>query len=135
VARPLLFALAVTGFVGYLAALAASVTDARSLLLSCAWVSTAYLLLVSPTYWPWYAVLPVALLALTPQGLSVQLLVAVSLGSRLAAPLDMVFVHQLVDRRMYLLLTWCAGVGLPLLLLALTLARRLRASSSLPQKR
>jgi alpha-1,6-mannosyltransferase len=135
VAKPLLLLLAVAGFVAYLGAQAASVTDARSLLLACASVSTAYLLLVSPTYWPWYAVLPVALLALTPQGLSVQLLVAVSLGSRLAAPLDMVFVHQLVDRRMYLLLTWCAGVGLPLLLLALTLARRLRASSSLPQKR
>jgi alpha-1,6-mannosyltransferase len=133
VVRPLLLAFAVAGLVGYLAALAASVTDARSLLLACAWVSTAYLLVVSPTYWPWYAVLPVALLALTPQGLSVQLLVAVSLGSRLAAPLDMVFVHQLIDRRMYLLLTWCAGVGLPLLLLALSLARRLRASSSLPR--
>jgi alpha-1,6-mannosyltransferase len=132
VAKVLVFVLVAAGFIGYLGAQAASVTDARSLLLACAAVSTAYLLLVSPTYWPWYAVLPVALLTLTPEGLSIRLLVAVSVGSRLVAPLDMVFVHQLIDRRVYLLLTWLVALGLPLLLLALSLGRGLRVSSRLP---
>jgi hypothetical protein len=58
--------------------------------------------------------------------------VAVSVGSRLVAPLDMVFVHQLIDRRGYLLLTWLVALGLPLLLLVLSLGRRLRVSSRLP---
>jgi alpha-1,6-mannosyltransferase len=132
VAKALVFVLVAAGFIGYLGAQAASVTDARSLLLACAAVSTAYLLFVSPTYWPWYAVLPVALLTLTPEGLWIRLLVAVSVGSRLVAPLDMVFVHQLIDRRAYLLLTWLVALGLPLLLLALSLGRRLRVSSRLP---
>jgi hypothetical protein len=134
VAKPLLLLLAVAGFVAYLGTQAASVTDARSLLLACAGVSTVYLLLVSPTYWPWYAVWPVALLALTPHGRSLQLLVAVSIGSRLAAPLDMVFVHQLIDRRVYLLLTWCVALALPLLLLVVSLWSRLRASLGLLQR-
>jgi alpha-1,6-mannosyltransferase len=134
VAKPLVFLLVAAGFVAYLGRQAASVTDARSLLLACAGVSTAYLLLVSPTYWPWYAVLPVALLALTPEGLPVQLLVAVSLGSRLVAPLDMVFVHQLIDRRVYLLVTWVVALGLPLLVLTLSLGKRLTASFGSPQR-
>ena len=134
VAKPLVFLLVAAGFVAYLGRQAVSVTDARSLLLACAGVCTAYLLLVSPTYWPWYAVLPVALLALTPHGLPVQLLVAVSLGSRLVAPLDMVFVHQLIDRRVYLLVTWVVALGLPLLVLTLPLGKRLTASASSPQR-
>jgi hypothetical protein len=129
VARAILLLIAVVGFVAYLGRQAASVTDARSLLAACAAVSTVYLLLVSPTYWPWYAVFPVAMLALTPERLSLHLLVAVSMGSRLVAPLDMLFVHQLIDRRLYLLLTWCLAIGLPLLLLALSLRRRSRTSS------
>jgi alpha-1,6-mannosyltransferase len=128
VARPLVSVLAVVGFAIYLGAQAASVTDARSLLLACAGVSAVYLLLVSPTYWPWYAVMPVALLALVPEGLSLGLLVTVSLGSRLVAPLDVMFVQQLIDRRVYLLLTWCTALGLPLLLLVLSSGSRLRAS-------
>jgi hypothetical protein len=129
VARALLLLIAVVGFIAYLGRQAASVTDARSLLAACAAVSTLYLLLVSPAYWPWYAVFPVAMLALTPERLSLHLLVAVSVGSRLVAPLDMLFVHQLIDRRPYLLLTWCLALGLPLLLLALSLRRRSRAPS------
>ena len=78
--------------------------------------------------------LPVALLALTPHGLPVQLLVAVSLGSRLVAPLDMVFVHQLIDRRVYVLVTWVVALGLPLLVLTLSLGKRLTASASSPQR-
>jgi hypothetical protein len=43
--------------------------------------------LLSPAYWPWYAVLPVAFLALVPRGAFLVLIVAMSLGSRLVAPL------------------------------------------------
>jgi hypothetical protein len=130
--RPLVSVLVVVGFIIYLGVLARSVRGPRSLLLACAGVSTVYLLLASSNYYPWYAVLPVALLALVPEGLALQLLVAVSLGSRLIAPVDLVYLHQLLDRRVYLLLTWSVALGPALLLLVASLGSRLRASFRSP---
>jgi alpha-1,6-mannosyltransferase len=130
--RPLVSVLVVVGFATYLGAQARSVRDPRSLLLACAAVSTVYLLFASPNYYPWYAVLPVALLALVPDGLALQLLVAVSLGSRLIAPVDLVYLHQRLDRPVYLLLTWSVALGPALLLLVVSLGSRLRASFRSP---
>jgi asparagine N-glycosylation enzyme membrane subunit Stt3 len=130
--RPLVNVLVVLGFAMYLGAQARSVADPRSLLLACAGVSTVYLLLASPNYYPWYAVLPVALLALVPEGLALRLLVAVSVGSRLVAPVDLVYLHQLLDRRVYLLLTWSVALGPAILLLVVSLGSRLRASFRSP---
>jgi hypothetical protein len=72
------------------------------------------MLWISPAYWPWYVVLPVALLALVAHGTFVVTLVAVSLGSRLAAPLTSLYVEGLLSRSAFFLLTWVLAVGLPL---------------------
>jgi alpha-1,6-mannosyltransferase len=85
VAEPVVYGLLVAGFAAYLWARSSSVSDAESLLRSCASVAVAYMLFVSPVYWPWYAVLPVALMTLVPTGVFLPLLVAI--------PLDLASSH------------------------------------------
>lgn len=94
------------------------------LLRACAIVSLAYLFVASPSYWPWYAVLPVALLAVAPMRHALLLLFAVSLGSRLAAPLDLLFVDGAIGRRVYFTATWVLAIGLPLVVAVVVHLRR-----------
>jgi hypothetical protein len=115
--RPVVTAVAACALVVYVATRAINVRDEQTLLRAAAGASVAYVLLASPSYWPWYAVLPVALLALVPGRRSLILLVAMSLGSRLAAPLDVLYVSEAIGRFAYLLLTWLFGIGVPLLVL------------------
>jgi len=42
----------------------------------------------SPVYWPWYATLPLALLALLPYGPFIRIALMLSFGARLGAPLE-----------------------------------------------
>jgi alpha-1,6-mannosyltransferase len=130
-AEPLVYGLLVAGFAAYLWARSSSVNDAESLLRSCASVAVAYVLFVSPVYWPWYVVLPVALMALVPTGVFLPLLVAISLGSRLVAPLDVLFVHGVIGRPAFLLVTWVGAIGLPIIVLLVWFmrSRSLRASA------
>jgi hypothetical protein len=96
------------------AVLALRVRSSADLLRGCAVVMVVAMLWISPAYWPWYVVLPVALLALVAHGTFVVTLVAVSLGSRLAAPLTSLYVEGLLSRSAFFLLTWVLAVGLPL---------------------
>jgi alpha-1,6-mannosyltransferase len=130
-AEPLVYGLLIAGFAAYLWARSSSVSDAESLLRSCASIAVVYMLFVSPIYWPWYGVLPVALMSLVPTGMFLPLLVAISLGSRLVAPLDVLFVHDVIGRRAFLLVTWVGAIGLPLIVLLARFmrSRALRASS------
>jgi len=52
--------------------------------------------------------------------------VVVSLGSRLAAPVDMLFEHDAIGRQGFLLWTWTLGIGLPLFGTAAALLVRMR---------
>jgi hypothetical protein len=101
-------------FVVFVAVVSRSARDAGSLFRSAAWIGFAYLL-ASPTYWPWYAVLPVALAAVVPDRPFPLLLIAMSVGARLAAPLDVLFVGGTIGRAEFLLVSWAAGLGIPLL--------------------
>jgi len=101
--------------------IAARVTTPTDLLRGSAVLMVVYILL-APAYWPWYVVLPVALLALVPRGILLVLLVAMSLGSRLVAPLNSLYVDGVIGRSTFFLLTWLGAVGVPLL--ALLLSRR-----------
>lgn len=95
--------------------LALRVPDADALLRRSALVMVVALVVAGPAYWPWYAILPVALLALVPRGLPLVALVALSLGSRLVAPLNSLYVDGTVSRSGFLLLTWLGAVALPAL--------------------
>ena len=52
-------------FVAFVIAQSRRVRDGRSLLEATAWISVAYLLLARGINYPWYSVLPIALMALT----------------------------------------------------------------------
>jgi alpha-1,6-mannosyltransferase len=130
-AEPLVYGLLVGGFAAYLWARSSSVNDEERLLRSCASIAVVYMLFVSPVYWPWYGVVPIALMTLVPTGMFLPLLVAISLGSRLVAPLDVLFVHDVIGRPAFLLVTWVGAIGLPLIVLLAWFmrSRALRASA------
>jgi uncharacterized membrane protein len=95
------------------------VTDKSGFLRAAALVWLLYTLLISPTYWPWYATAVVALLALVPDRPFLTMIFVVSLSARLAAPVVMVYVHGLISRSLFLGSVWVIGIGMPLLVLAL----------------
>jgi alpha-1,6-mannosyltransferase len=95
------------------------VIDAGGLLRAAAVVWLLWLLLFCPTYWPWYATTVVALLALVPEPRFVALAFVVSISARLAAPLTMLYVHQLISRPLFLGSVWIIGVAVPLTVMAL----------------
>ncbi len=114
---------AVLALVVYLGYKVRSIADGADLLSGYASLALVYLLFISPSYWPWYAVLPVALLALVPTGSSMLVLLALSLGSRLAAPLDLLFVNELIGRPVFFALTWIFGIGIPAVVWAVSRVR------------
>ena len=92
---------------------ALSQPDAQALLRRCAAVAVSYLVFVSPDYWPWYASLPLALLVTVPQYPFLVLAVALSFGSSLVAPFDLLFDQGAISRFWFLLGTWTIGIGAP----------------------
>jgi alpha-1,6-mannosyltransferase len=114
----------IIAFAVFIGVVAWFVQGKDDLLRACAIVSLAYLFVASPSYWPWYAVLPVALLAVAPMRNALLLLFAVSLGSRLAAPLDLLFVDGAFGRWVYFTATWVLAIGLPLVVAVVVHLRR-----------
>jgi hypothetical protein len=51
------------------------------------------MLFVSSHYWPWYASLPLALVALVPRGIFLPTALVLSLCSRLVAPMSTLFTN------------------------------------------
>ncbi len=121
----LLVMLAATGLLVLMIAWAAWLaTDTENLLCGVAAVAVVYVLVASPKYWPWYAALPVALLALPSGRLPLALLLTLSLGSRLAAPIETIWEHGAIGHFWFLLGTWLLGIGAPLAVIAIAASSR-----------
>jgi hypothetical protein len=60
-------------------------------------------------------VLPVAFLVLVPRGILMVLVVVMSLGSRLIATVDSLYVDEAISRPICFLVTWLGAVRVPLL--------------------
>ena len=82
------------GFAAYVVLQSLRARDAETFLRACGRIALAYVLVASAVYWPWYVTLPLALLVLVPAAEVLVLVVAVSLGARLAAPLDVLGVNE-----------------------------------------
>ena len=93
--------------------------DAAGLLGACASIALAYVLVVSTHYWPWYACLPLALMALRPRGIFLLAALALTLCSRLVAPLSTLFTNGFIDSGFALDLKMGVGVTAPLAILLL----------------
>src|SRR5207244_7700324 len=74
-------------FAAYLLRSALSVRDPASLLASSARANLGFVLFAAPVFFPWYVVLPVALIALVPEAPYLLVAVAITTLSRAVAPL------------------------------------------------
>ncbi len=90
------------------------VRDARSLIVACGTIALTYVLIATPRYWPWYAVLPAGILALNPSRRAIQLTVILTLGAMLVAPLDMLRVAGAIGWISESLVMTMVGVWVPL---------------------
>jgi hypothetical protein len=113
-------------FIACVAAAAAKVTDKTTLFKACGGVAVVYLVL-APGYWPWYAALPAALLALAPDAVAVWWIVGISLGARLAAPIDELRIGGVMDWEAEVFTATIVGVWLPAAAIAAAALRRHRS--------
>jgi hypothetical protein len=81
------------------------------LLRACAVIALGYLFVSSPLFWAWYLLLPIALLAPTR---NLALLVVVTAGSRLVAPLDLVRLQHVISWTAEMWLTTVVALWMPL---------------------
>ena len=101
--------------------------DAAGLFGACACIALAYVLVVSSHYWPWYASLPLALMALRPGGIFFPAALVLTLCSRLVAPLSTLYTNDFISAEFSLDLKMAVGVTGPLaVLLLLSLLPRFR---------
>jgi len=91
------------------------VRDTAGLLRACASISLVYVLLVSSYYFPWYAALPLALLALCPANAFRWLALTLTCGARLVAPLGYLRDQGLISQPVKFALTLAIAIALPLL--------------------
>ena len=75
------------GFALYVLRLALGVRSGQTLLVALARTALAFVLVASPVFYPWYAVLPIALVALVPEASHLTLILVLTATSRLVAPL------------------------------------------------
>jgi hypothetical protein len=103
-------------FVLYAVITSFKAVDPQSMVRACGRIAVAYLLL-APGYWPWYATMPVALLALTPRGPFVTAIMAFSLAARFAGPIDRLRLNGLMDWPAELTVVGIVGLWAPALLM------------------
>lgn len=98
--------------------------DAAGLLGACASIALVYVLVVSTHYWPWYASLPLALVALVPRGIFLPTALVLTLCSRLVAPMSTLLTNGFLGAGVALQLKMSVGVTVPLAVLLVLCLRR-----------
>jgi len=93
--------------------------DAAGLLWACASIALAYVLVASTHYWPWYASLPLALVALVPRGIFLPAALVLTLCSRLVAPMSTLLTNGFLGAGVALQLKISVGVTVPFVFLLL----------------
>ena len=117
-------------FAAYVVVQSLKARDTETFLRACGRIALAYALVASAVYWPWYVALPLALLALAPTAEVLVLVVAVSLGARLAAPLDVLGVNEWLAWHDQIFATTLLGVVLPLVVFLAVESRGWRTSGA-----
>ena len=82
---------------------------------ACTVIALTFVLLAAPLYWPWYVVMPIALLAV---GGDVQTIIVLTMTSRMVAPLNLLRVHGAFSTSTEVWLTTVVALWLPLAWLA-----------------
>jgi hypothetical protein len=97
----------------------------KGLIVASTVIALTYVLVASPYVWPWHAVLPVALAALSPRSALFLVAALLSLCGRLVAPLDDVQLNGFIAYRVEAIITTAVFIGIPLIA-ACVAAYRLR---------
>jgi hypothetical protein len=105
------------------------VRDTESLLKGCAGIALIYVLVGSAQYHPWYVVLPLALMALSPRGVFRWMIPVLALCARLVAPLDAIYLNGLLSFHVTAMCTTAIAAVLPLAIFVLLAAPRRLASA------
>lgn len=102
--------------IGSIAIVSLRTTTVRGTFGACAVASVAGLLL-STSYWPWYAVVPVALYALAPTtAFAIPTVIALSAAGRLVAPIERLRIQGVGDWPTATVMTTVVGLWLPVLI-------------------
>ena len=83
----------------------------EDLVRACATAVVVYLLVSSPLYWPWYVLLPIALLAMVGD---ITLVCVLTATSRLVAPLNLMRLRDAIERPTEVWLVTVVGLWIPL---------------------
>lgn len=110
------FALLILGvlFVEFVLVVSWRARGPEGLLRACASIALVYVLVASTEYWSWYASFPLALLALAPRGIFLFAAVVISVGSRLVAPVSVLFTKGVVSGETAVIAKMTFGVTIPL---------------------
>jgi hypothetical protein len=137
--RPIqLVAAAVVAVVGL--TLAARATTALRMLRAMALTMIVHVFIASPSFWPWYPALAVALLVLVPDQRALSFVGAISVGSRLIAPIDHLSGRDVIGEHSAVLLSRLGGIAAPVVATVAFEAivrrreRRLAASALAPNR-
>jgi hypothetical protein len=70
-------------------------------------------LVAAPRFWPWYVVLPVALLCATGTRQAVLMVVVLTFCARLTAPVNLIYRVNAIDRPTAVWISTLVGVWIP----------------------
>jgi alpha-1,6-mannosyltransferase len=93
--------------------LSARAIDEKRLIGSCATICLVYVLVASPRFWPWYVILPVALLCATGTRQALLLVVILTCGARLIAPVNLIYRVNAIDWPTAVWISTVVGVWIP----------------------
>ena len=116
-------------FVVYTLVRSARVRGDVDLVTASARIALVYVLVATALWWPWYVVLPVALLALAPTAAHLITIFAASLCARLVAPFDVLGVNGFLGWNDEVLSMTLVGVVVPLIVFLAAAAAESRASA------
>ncbi len=117
-------------FVAYIVFMSWQSDDRERWLESWGNIAVMYVLVASPVYWPWYATLPIALLAVRPSKTSHWLIFILSLSSRLMAPINTMFNNGFMPWSLHTVGAYLIGVAVPLVIFLLLSAFSIRRTPS-----
>jgi hypothetical protein len=90
-----------------------SVRDHHTLLTACTTISIFYVLVASPRFWPWYVMLPTALLCASGRRRDIALAFAWTACARAVAPLDVIRLSNAISWPTEVWATTIIGVWVP----------------------
>ncbi len=103
--------------------LSRNANDGSGLVRTCATLCLVYVLAASPRFWPWYVVLPAALLCATGTRDALLLVVVLTFCARMIAPLNLMHRVNAIDWPTSVWLSTVVGVWIPAAWWTLSLAR------------